>query len=107
MVQLLKEVDAAPTEANTSWSSGWNKMLKTESTLQQDDEILEEQTKKPRNLLINLNFINKNKITQFCTFRIAIIKQRVFINLIQLLDNNEHLIEKDLQYGTAYPVLLP
>ena len=61
MVQLFKEVDAAPTEANTSWSSGWNKMLKTESTLQQDDEILEEQTKKPRNLLINLNFINENK----------------------------------------------
>ena len=46
-------------------------MLKTESTLQQDDEILEEQTKKPRNLLINLNFINENKTTQFCTFRIA------------------------------------
>jgi len=44
-----EEVDAAPKEANTSWSSSLNKMLKTESTSsQQDDEILEEQNLNPR-----------------------------------------------------------
>ncbi len=48
--KMIQEVDAAPKEANTSWSSSLNKMLKTESTSsQQDDEILEEQNLNPRN----------------------------------------------------------